>query len=186
MAEEAKAKWGSEPITAVVVGGYSGETVTTLRGDGVVAGYESVADAPPITYLPIRYGEWLPDKALNPVRDVATANPDLDVVFSLSDVMLPGIKQGLQDAGILDQVVIGTYDGQMSVVKEMMDDPEGPVQADASNEPYKMGQTAVEKAVAAAKGESQDDVCPGSEFFIDTFIATPETAEQYYDESRMY
>jgi ribose transport system substrate-binding protein len=186
IAEEAKTKWGSEPITAVVVGGYSGETVTTLRGDGVVAGYESVEGAPPITYLPIRYGEWLPDKALNPVRDVATANPDLDVVFSLSDVMLPGIKQGLQDAGILDQVVIGTYDGQMSVVKEMMDDPEGPVQADASNEPYKMGQTAVEKAVAAAKGETQDDVCPGGEFFIDTFIATPETASQYYDTSRMY
>jgi ribose transport system substrate-binding protein len=186
IAEEAKTKWGSEPITAVVVGGYSGETVTTLRGDGVVAGYESVEGAPPITYLPIRYGEWLPDKALNPVRDVATANPDLDVVFSLSDVMLPGIKQGLQDAGILDQVVIGTYDGQMSVVKEMMDNPDGPVQADASNEPYKMGATAVEKAVAAAKGETQDDVCPGSEFFIDTFIATPETAAQYYDPSRMY
>lgn len=186
IAQIATDKWGAEPVTAVVIGGYSGETVTQLRHDGVVEGYAGVTDAPEITYLPIRYGEWLPDRALDPTRDVATANPDLDIVFSLSDVMLPGIKQGLQDAGILDQVVIGSYDGQMAVLKEMMDNPDGPVQANASNEPYKQGQTAVEMAVAAARGESQDDVCPGGEFFIDTFLATPESAAEFYDPSRQF
>jgi len=184
--ELAKTRFPGQKVKAVVVGGYSGETITQQRGDGVVEGYASVEGAPEIEYLPIRYGEWLPDRALGPVRDIATANPDLKIVFSLSDVMLPGIKQGLQDAGILDQVVIGTYDGQMSVLKEMMDDPDGPVQADASNEPYKQGQVAVEKAVAAAKGESQDDVCPGGSFWVDTFLATPETASDYYDASRPF
>lgn len=186
IAEFAKERFAGEEVTAVVVGGYSGETVTTWRHDGVVAGYESVSDAPEIEYLPIRYGEWLPDRALDPVRDVATANPDLDIVFSLSDVMLPGIKQGLADAGILDQVLIGTYDGQMAVLKEMMDNPDGPVQANASNEPYRQGQTAVEMAVAAAQGESQDDVCPGGEFWIETFLATPANAEEYYDPDRQF
>ncbi|WP_225755226.1 substrate-binding domain-containing protein [Actinotalea sp. Marseille-Q4924] len=186
IAEFAKERFGDEAVKAVVVGGYSGETVTTWRHDGVVAGYESVADAPEIEYLPIRYGEWLPDRALDPVRDIATANPDLDIVFSLSDVMLPGIKQGLSDAGILDQVLIGTYDGQMAVLKEMMDNPDGPVQANASNEPYRQGETAVEMAVAAARGESQEDVCPGGEFWIDTFLATPDNAEQYYDPNRQF
>lgn len=186
IAEFAQERFGGESVKAVVVGGYSGETVTTWRHDGVVAGYASVPDAPEIEYLPIRYGEWLPDRALDPVRDVATANPDLDIVFSLSDVMLPGIKQGLSDAGILDQVLIGTYDGQMAVLQEMMDNPDGPVQANASNEPYRQGQTAVEMAIAAARGEAQDDVCPGGEFWIDTFLATPENAEQYYDPDRQF
>lgn len=186
VAEVAKERFGDEPVKAVVVGGYSGETVTTWRHDGVVAGYDSVEGAPEIEYLPIRYGEWLPDRALDPVRDAATANPDLDIVFSLSDVMLPGIKQGLSDAGILDEVVIGTYDGQMAVLQEMMENPEGPVQANASNEPYKQGQTAVEMAVAAVNGESQDEACPGGEFWIDTFLATPENAEEYYDPERQF
>ncbi|MCL3859813.1 substrate-binding domain-containing protein [Actinotalea sp. K2] len=188
IAEFAKERFGDadEPLQAVVVGGYSGETVTTWRHDGVVAGYDSVEDAPEIEYLPIRYGEWLPDRALDPVRDVATANPDLDIVFSLSDVMLPGIKQGLADAGILDQVIIGTYDGQMAVLQEMIENPDGPVLANASNEPYKQGETAVEMAVAAARGESQESVCPGGEFWIDTFLATPENAEEYFDPDRQF
>lgn len=176
--------FGGEPVKAVVIGGYSGETVTDLRNQGVVEGFESYSGD--VEWLPIRYGEWLPDKALGPVRDIATANPDLRVVLSLSDVMLPGIKQGLDDAGILDQVVIGSYDGQMSVVKEMIDNPTGPVQANASNEPYKQGQTAVEKAIAAVKGETQDAVCPGGEFWIETFLATPANAAEFYDPTRQF
>ena len=125
MAELAKEKFSSsETVKGVVIGGYSGETVTSLRHDGVVKGYASVEGAPKIEYLPTRYGEWLPDRALPPIRDVATANPDLDIVFNLSDVMLPGITKGLSDAGILDKVVIGSYDGQMAVLKQMIDDPE--------------------------------------------------------------
>ncbi len=184
IAKVADEKHDGEPVKAVVIGGYSGETITDLRNAGVTEGFETYSGD--VQWLPIRYGEWLPDRALQPVRDIATANPDLDVVLSLSDVMLPGIKQGLQDAGILDQVVIGSYDGQMAVVKELIDDPDGPVQADASNEPYKQGQTAVEKAVAAVHGESQDDVCPGGEFWIDSFLATPANASEFYDPNRQF
>ena len=54
--------------------------------------------------------------------------------------------------GLTDQVVIASYDGQMSVLKMMIDDPDGPVQADASNEPYKQGSTAVELALKAING----------------------------------
>lgn len=45
---------------------------------------------PKIVQLPRKYGNWLPDKALPEMRDVATANPDLKVVFSESDVMQAG------------------------------------------------------------------------------------------------
>jgi ribose transport system substrate-binding protein len=187
VAELAKTRFADqESVKAVVIGGYSGESITEQRGQGVVDGYAGVEGAPEIEYLPARYGEWLPDRALPPIRDIATANPDLDIVFSLSDVMLPGIEQGLKDAGILDQVVIGTYDGQMAVLKKMIDDPEGPVQADASNEPYQQGQVAVEKAIDAARGKSQDEVCPGGTHWIDTFLATPSTAPDFYDPARTF
>lgn len=186
LGELAKERFQGEKVTAVVVGGYSGEPNTVLRNEGVLQGYAAVEGAPEIEYLPIRYGEWLPDRALGPVRDIATANPDLKIVVSLSDVMLPGIQQGLKDAGILDQVLIGSYDGQMSVLKAMMDDPSGPVQVNASNEPYKQGQLAVEKALDAINGVPQDEACPGGEFWIDTFLATPETAIEFYDPEREF
>jgi ribose transport system substrate-binding protein len=74
----------------------------------------------------------------------------------------------------------------MAVLKKMIDDPDGPVQADASNEPYRQGQVAVEKAVDAARGKSQDEVCPGGTHWIDTFLATPSTAAEHYDETRTF
>ena len=205
IAKEVEERWGrDETIKAVVIGGYSGEVVTELRMQGFLQGYAEYFDptlATPgaaeaavesgkvanLELLPVRYGEWLPDKALPQVRDVATANPDLKLLYSESDVMLPGILSALDSVGMTDKVVIATYDGQMSVLKMMMDNPNGPVQADASNEPYKQGSTAVQLAVKAVKGELNPETdCPGGNHFIDTFIATPETAAQYYDPNRTF
>ncbi len=205
IAAEVESRWGAdEPIKAVVVGGYSGEIVTQLRMDGFLQGYAAYFDpslATPgaampaldsgqvanLELLPVRYGEWLPDKALPQVRDVATANPDLKLIYSESDVMLPGILSALESVGLTDQVVIASYDGQMSVLKMMIDDPDGPVQADASNEPYKQGSTAVELALKAINGELNEEAdCPDGNHFIDTFIATPETAAEFYDPNRTF
>lgn len=205
IAQEVEQRFGrDEPVKAVVVGGYSGEIVTELRMQGFLQGYVAYFDpalATPsaaaaaveagrvgnLELLPIRYGEWLPDKALPQVRDVATANPDLKLVYSESDVMLPGIISALESVGLSEQVVIASYDGQMSVLKMMIDNPDGPVQADASNEPYKQGSTAVQLAIKAVRGELNPEVdCPNGNHFIDTFIATPETAQQYYDPNRTF
>jgi ribose transport system substrate-binding protein len=174
------------PITGAAIGGFSGEVVTQLRVDGFLSGFNSYwgqhGKKPDVTILPTRYGEWAPDKALPQMRDVATANPGLSFVYSASDVMLPGIVSGLDSAGLKD-VVIGTYDGQMSVLKEMMDNPDGRIQADASNDPYKQGQLAVQMALAAVHGEK---TCDGGTNYIDTFVATPETASKYYDANRTF
>jgi ribose transport system substrate-binding protein len=60
--------------------------------------------------LPVRYGHWLPDQALGPIRDIATANSDLKVVYSESDVMQAGIEQGLKQAGIWNDILEASYD----------------------------------------------------------------------------
>lgn len=205
IAKEVEQRFGrDESVKAVVVGGYSGEVVTELRMRGFLQGYAEYFDptlATPgaaatvvasgkvanLDLLPVRYGEWLPDKALPQVRDVATANPDLKLVYSESDVMLPGILSALESTGMTEKAVIASYDGQMSVLKMMIDNPNGPVQADASNEPYKQGSTAVQMAIKAVRGELNPEVdCPGGNHFIDTFIATPETAQQFYDPNRTF
>ncbi|ANP72203.1 sugar ABC transporter substrate-binding protein [Cryobacterium arcticum] len=188
-AKDAIKKFGETgEIKIVGIGGFPGDVLSDLRFNGFMDGFNKViADYPGITVnkLDTKYGEWKPDKALGPIRDVATANPDLKVVFSMSDVMNGGVKEGLQQAGLWgDGIILASYDGGMVSVKEMMDDPSGPLQATASNQPWDQGTTAVEMAVAAFNGD--ESACPGKTRFIDTTVVTPENAQDYYKASDTY
>ena len=76
--------------------------------------------------LTMKFGEWKPDKALGPIRDMATANPDLKIVFSMSDVMNGGVYPGPQAGRPLGEGnPDASYDGGMNAIKQMMDDPTG-------------------------------------------------------------
>ena len=182
-AKKALEKYGdSGEIKIVGIGGFPGDVLSDLRFNGFMEGYQKVmADHPGIktVKLDMKYGEWKPDKALAPIRDVATANPDLKIVYSMSDVMNGGVVQGLQQAGLWgDGIILASYDGGMVSVKEMLDDPTGPLQATASNQPWDQGVAAVKMALAAYDGDQS--ACPDKTLYIDTTVVTPENAKQYY------
>jgi ribose transport system substrate-binding protein len=174
-------------LTGVVVGGFSGEVVTQIRYDGFMKGlneyFASKNETPKIKMLPTRYGEWAPDKPLGQVRDIATANPGLNFVFVEADVMLPGTLAGLKSAG-LSKFVVGGYNAQMSVIQDMMNNPNGPVQVEVSDGVLSQGQIAVQMAEAAIKGDTS--ACPGGTHFVDSQIITPETAKAYYQPNRAF
>lgn len=182
-ATKALAKFGeSAPVKIVGIGGFPGDVLSDLRWNGFMKGYGSVMSAHTgvkTTTLDMKYGEWKPDKALAPIRDVATANPDLNIVYSMSDVMNGGVVQGLQQAGLWGNgVILASYDGGMVSVKEMMDDPTGPLQATASNQPWDQGATAVKMALAAFNKDQS--ACPDQTKYIQTTVVTPENAKDYY------
>ncbi|MFC7849687.1 sugar ABC transporter substrate-binding protein [Arthrobacter sp. NPDC057388] len=182
-AQRALEKFGDKgKIKIVGIGGFPGDVLSDLRFNGFMAGWNSVMQKHPgvtTVKLDTKYGEWKPDKALAPIRDVATANPDLKVVYSMSDVMHGGIVQGLQQAGLWgDGIIMASYDGGMGAIKEMVENPKGPLQADASNQPWDQGAAAVRMAVAAVKGDQAQ--CPGKTKYIDTTVVTPADAAKYY------
>jgi ribose transport system substrate-binding protein len=188
MAEEVGKKFKpSESIKLAIIGGYPGDVISDLRKDGFLKAYNDYFKdhpGPKTTLLPMRFGHWLPDQALGPVRDIATANPDLKVVYSESDVMQAGIEQGLKQAGVWKDILEVTYDGQMSVIKQMMDDPNGTIRADASNQPWDQGVTAMDMVVAAVKGDKS--ACPGGVHYVETVIVTPENAKTYHRPDKSY
>ncbi len=189
IAKQAVEKYGtSSQIKLLPVGGYPGDVISELRYKGFMQGYNQVMSAHPgvkTTELPIRYGHWLPDQALQPVRDVATANPDLNIVYSESDVMQSGIQKALQEAGVWGPKLLeGSYDGGMESIKEMKDNPQGPLQADASNQPWDQGVTAVKMALSASNHQSA--ACPGGTKFIKTTVVTPSVASNYYKPEDTY
>ena len=170
------------------IGGFPGDVISDLRFSGFMKGFNSVVEKNPdikVEILPMKFGEWKPDKALTPIRDMATANPDMKVFFSMSDVMNGGITQGLKQAGSWgDGIIIGSYDGGMAVLKQMMEDPKGPLQAVASNQPWDQAVLAVKMAVA---GYNKDDAqCPGKTNYVQTSVVTPDTAAKYYKAEDTY
>lgn len=187
-AKKAVKKFGdSGNIKLVAVGGFPGDVISELRYSGFVSGWDSVMkDYPNVktVKLDMKYGSWKPDQALAPMRDVATGNPDLNVVFSESDVMQGGIEQGLKQAGMWDKVIEGSYDGGMNSVKAMVDNPTGPLQNTASNQPWDQGATAVKMALAAVNGDKS--ACSSGTNYIKTTLVTPENANTYYKASDTY
>lgn len=192
IAEKVAAKYGpGDTVKMVTVGGYPGDIISDLRDNGFNQGWdeyfsENPDKEPEVERLPRKYGEWLPDKALPQMRDVASAHPDLDVVYSESDVMHAGIKQALTQSGIYDKVLVASYDGGMNFIKEMVDNPDGPAQANASNQPYDQGVAAVRQVLAGVKETPKEESCPGGTSYVETIAVTPETAEKYYNPDQSY
>lgn len=188
IAKKAIAKFGKKGnFKLLAIGGFPGDIISELRYSGFMSGYNSVMKKYPAVKtikLPLKYGEWKPDTALPPIRDAATANPDVKIVFSMSDVMLGGITQGLKSAGVFNDVLIGSYDGGMAAIKQMISAPKGPLQAIASNQPWDQGATAVKMALAAYNKDTAK--CPGKVKFIKTSLITPANAKTYYKATDTY
>ena len=189
IAEKALAKWGgSGTVKLASIGGFPGDVISDLRFNGFKSGYDSVMkDHPDVktTILPMKFGEWKPDKALGPIRDMATANPDLKIIDSLSDVMQSGIVEGLRNAGLWNKGILEcSYDGGMNSIKEMVDAPTGPLQADASNQPWDQAVLAIKMAVAGYNKDAK--ACPSKTNYVQTVVVTPADAHTYNKPGETY
>jgi ribose transport system substrate-binding protein len=180
MATALKAKYGSATIKARRVKGFPGDSNSARRDTGFTQGYNSVAGAPKLALLPPVYGHFNADGAVAPVRSVATANPDLKAIFTVTDSMLPGIQEALTGAGLWGKVVIGGYDARMSVVEQMKDNPDGPIVATVANLPHEQGTTGVDMLKKALDGVPKEKACPGGNHYIPPTVVTPKTAASYY------
>lgn len=182
----AKRNPGLKEATAVIIGGYPGDVLSRLRGDGFMQGYQKWLNEHPgkgvkLNYLPMQYGHWIPNDALPVMRDIATAHPNLKVVFDESDVMYAGVAQGLKDAGIWNNITMAEYDGYETTCKLMMDHPNGVIQVLATNEPLNQGMAAVDMAVRAVHGHK-----PEGTVYVDTVVFTAKNAHKYYNPKLVY
>lgn len=181
MANKLKEKYGSDAtVKFVMIKGFPGDSNSTRRDTGFTAGYASVAGAPKLDRLEDVFGKFNANDVVAPLRSVATANPDLQAIFTVTDSMLPGIQTATKGAGLWDKLTIGGYDARMSVVKQMLDEPNGPIIATVANRPFEQGTTGADILDQAIRGVPQSKACPGGNHFIPPTVVTPETAAKYY------
>jgi ribose transport system substrate-binding protein len=181
MAQTLKDKYGAgSTVTFLMVEGFPGDSNSARREKGFNEGYASVADAPTLNTLTTVHGHFVADDAVAPVRSVATANPDLQAMFVVTDSMLPGVRTALEGAGMWGQVTIAGYDAQMAVVKQIRDDPDGPLVATVANSPYDQGSIGVEMVDKALNDVPQDQACPGGNHYLPPTLVTAANAAEYY------
>lgn len=154
--------------TAAILEGVPGNTTTDSRAEGAgnvleEAGVDVVAQLPANS-----------DRAegRSVTEDILTANPEVDALFAANDQMALGALEALEAAGREgDDVVVVGFDGTSEAAEAIL---EGRMDASVAQMTALMGETGVEEAAAAARGE---DV----EARIDTGyeMVTEENAEEY-------
>jgi ribose transport system substrate-binding protein len=167
--EVAKKHKPGETIKLYIMAILPKEPLTAQREEGFMKGYNDYFaehPGPKTVRVPNGYGSALPDETLPVMRDKLSGNPDVDVIFNLTDTVHGAVMQPIKEAGLVSadenesKIIMGSFDGRMPVVESMAQKPGYPIVADALNQPASQAVLAVRAAVAAAKGEKPD--CPGT------------------------
>jgi ribose transport system substrate-binding protein len=164
---EFAAKKAGKGAKAVWIGGVQGNTTSDQREKGFVEALEANG----VDVVAKQYAEGVADKAANIMENLLTRlNNDIDIVVCNNDEIASGVARVIKQAG-LDNVIIVGFDGIQAGVQNVINDD---VTATVAQSPFKMGYMAVEKAVAAAKGENLEPV-----FDTGATVISKENAEEY-------
>lgn len=145
-----------KPAKALVIQGNLNALINSLRCDGFLSAIKSSKDYEVIG-MPV--GDWQAEKAYDAVVSYMKTHPEINVIFSASDVMDPGIVSGLKAVGRLypagdpRHVVVVSIDGGpegLDLVRKKY------VTAVFSQQPYLIGVWAVKVLQQHIEGRSED------------------------------
>jgi ribose transport system substrate-binding protein len=158
----------------LVVEGAPGSSVGDQRRDGFK---ETVVKDSAIKIVGSQSGFWQNDKALEAAQNMLQANPNVDLIFSCSDVMVGGILEAIKMAGKEGKIKVISFDGSKFGVNLILD---GKIIADVAQFPVKIGKTAAETGIGVWNGSIKAESLAR---FIDvgTTLITPENAKSLVD-----
>jgi len=99
---------------------------------------------------------WLAEDAVRVAGDIITANPDLNLIYAANEGGTVGAVQAVRNAGKQGEIFVFGVDGTEQLVGFLLDG-DNVLQAVTAQQPYVMGQMAVEAAIAAARGEEVEE-----------------------------
>ncbi len=169
-AEYAKKVLGGKG-NVLVIEGAPGSSVGDDRKNGFK---ENVVKGSEIKIVGSQSGFWANDKAMQAAENMLQANPQVDLIFSCSDVMVGGILEAIKLAGREGQIKVISFDGSsfgINLIKE------GKIVADVAQFPIKVGRKAAEVGIGVWDGSVDPASLPK---FIDAGAAlvTAENADE--------
>jgi ribose transport system substrate-binding protein len=130
-----------------ILHGVLGSTAEIQRTQGC---QEAIAATPGIKVVAEETANWDETEAFKATQNILSANPNLKAVFGESDAMGLGAAKAAEQAGRHDGMIFTGIDG----FPTMFDAVEsGLTQATMAQQPYKMGQIAVDNAISILDGQ---------------------------------
>lgn len=124
LAGELQGKWvkaalgDTEPVVAML-DGTPGGTVDTFRHEGFLTGMELTEDSPEIAGMENTNGDQ--NKAQAAMENLLSRNTDINAVYTINEPAARGAYQALTDAGVAEQVTVGSIDGSCDGVQAVKD-----------------------------------------------------------------
>ena len=151
-----------------ILHGVLGSTAEIQRTEGCE---NALAENPDIKVVAEETANWDETEAFKATQNILTAHPELDAVFGESDAMSMGASKAAKDAGVeIFSVGIDGFPTMFDAIES------GLTQATMAQQPYMMGQLAVQNAIALMEGEG-DDI--PAEQYQDTVLINSETVKEH-------
>lgn len=150
-----------------ILHGVLGSTAEIQRTEGCE---KALAEYPDIKVVAEETANWDETEAFKATQNILTANPGLDAVFGESDAMSMGASKAAKEAG--QEIFSVGIDGFPTMFDAIAS---GLTQATMAQQPYMMGQLAVQNAIALMNGEG-DDI--PAEQYQDTVLINSETVKE--------
>ena len=132
-----------------ILRGVLGATAELQRSQGC---NEAIKKFPDIKVVAQQSANWDETEAYKATQNILTANPDLKAIFGESDAMALGAAKAAKQANRSGIVFVG-IDGFPTMFPAIKS---GLVQATMAQNPYKMGQMAVENAIELMTGKGKN------------------------------
>ena len=117
--------------------------------DSVLIKYPNVKVVATETYV---VPGTVPD-AYDKTKDLLRANPEIDAFWTVFDMPMIGSATAIADMGLNNTVKCYGFDGDPTAMA-MLQDPNSAYAATVAQQPYLIGQTVIDQAIKAAKGEA--------------------------------
>lgn len=108
--------------------------------------------------------DWEREKAMNVVTNVLSANPEINVIFGLSDEMAIGAGQAVKAAGKSDAILIMGLDGNESAFDAIR---KGLISGTCDVNPVGIGTATIETIYKALNGESSPKMVVTDTIIVD-------------------
>lgn len=127
-----------------------------LRIDGFVEVFgEAYPDA---KFLPQQDAEGVREQGVTVMNDIITANPDVNVVFSINDDMALGCVSAIESRNMTEDIMVFGQGGCGITTFEKVAEPDSPFVGTIAYEPYQMGYDGIaEMALSLLNGDTIED-----------------------------
>ena len=128
------------------------DSLLPKQSDARVQGFLSTAtQGLPGVNIQTRQSAWIAEKAIGVAGEIIKANPDLDIIYAANEGGTVGAQLAVKSAGMAGKIkVFGTDASKQEVNMLLAED--GILHAVTGQQPFGMGEEAVNAAVKAVKG----------------------------------